>query len=45
VKTSTSKEVNLYILQDEKARRDRDRTKWNGLMDEIARLKTKVLQH
>ena len=34
-----------YILQDEKAKRDRDRVKWNSLMDEIAKLKTKVLQH
>ena len=33
-----------YILQDEKAKRDRDRTKWNSLMDEIAKLKTKVLR-
>jgi len=34
-----------YVLQDEKAKRERDRAKWNNLMDEIAKLKTKVLQH
>ena len=31
-------------LQDEKAKRDRDRVKWTTLMDEIAKLKTKVFQ-
>jgi hypothetical protein len=30
------------LLQDEKAKRERDRAKWNSLMDEIAKLKTKV---
>jgi len=34
-----------YFLQDEKAKRERDRAKWNNLMDEIAKLKTRVLQH
>jgi len=32
-----------HLLQDEKAKRERDRAKWNNLMDEIAKLKTKVL--
>ena len=32
-------------LQDEKAKKERDRAKWNNLMDEIAKLKTRVLQH
>ena len=31
-----------HSLQDEKAKKERDRTKWNSLMDEIAKLKTKV---
>jgi len=34
-----------HLMQDEKAKRERDRAKWNNLMDEIAKLKTKVLQH
>jgi hypothetical protein len=29
-------------FQDERAKRDRDRAKWNALMDEIAKLKTKA---
>jgi len=37
------KVLTQYLLQDEKAKRERDRAKWNNLMDEIAKLKTKVL--
>lgn len=32
----------LTFMQDERAKRDRDRAKWNTLMDEIAKLKIKV---
>ena len=35
---------NINVLQDEKAKKERDRAKWNSLMDEIAKLKTKVPQ-
>lgn len=32
----------LIMLQDERAKRDRDRVKWNTLMDEISKLKIKA---
>lgn len=32
----------ITLLKDERAKRDRDRTKWNALMEEIARFKIKA---
>lgn len=31
-----------HILKDERAKRERDKVKWNTLMEEIAKLKHKV---
>lgn len=32
----------LRSVQEDKAKRERDRAKWNGLMDEISNLKAQV---